>query len=99
MGTKKRVNGYPRAFQLTALERMKNCESISALAEGLRIHRMVLYHLGTCSIRKTSSQVCTLQCAQDNKIVVADCISPGVTRRIDASPDWLPRSPFWPTSG
>ena len=44
MGMKKRVRKYPRAFQLMALERMKNCESISALAEELGIHRTVLYH-------------------------------------------------------
>jgi transposase-like protein len=44
VGTKKRVNKYPRAFQRMALERMKNCESVSALAEELGIHRTVLYH-------------------------------------------------------
>ncbi len=44
MGTKKRVNKYPRAFQLMALERMKNCESVSALAQELGIHRTALYH-------------------------------------------------------
>lgn len=44
MGTKKRVNKYPRAFQRMALERMKNCESVSALAEELGIHRTALYH-------------------------------------------------------
>ena len=44
MGTKKRVNKYPRAFQLMALERMKHCESVSALAQELGIHRTVLYH-------------------------------------------------------
>lgn len=44
MGTKKRVNKYPRAFQLMALERMKNCESVSAPAQELGIHRTVLYH-------------------------------------------------------
>ena len=44
MGAKKRVNKYPRAFQLMALERMKKCESVSALAEELGIHRTVLYH-------------------------------------------------------
>ena len=44
MGTKKRVNKYPRAFQLMALERMRNCESVSALAEELGVHRTVLYH-------------------------------------------------------
>jgi transposase len=44
VGEKKRVNKYPRAFQLMALERMKQCESVSALAEELGIHRTVLYH-------------------------------------------------------
>jgi transposase len=44
VGTKKRVNKYPRAFQRMALERMKNCESVSELAEELGIHRTVLYH-------------------------------------------------------
>jgi transposase-like protein len=44
VGTKKRVNKYPRAFQLMALERMKNCESVSALAKELGIDRTVLYH-------------------------------------------------------
>jgi glucose/arabinose dehydrogenase len=44
VGTKKRVNKYPKAFRLMALERMKNCESVSALAEELGIHRTVLYH-------------------------------------------------------
>ncbi len=41
---KKRVNKYPKAFRLMALERMKNCESVCALAEELGIHRTVLYH-------------------------------------------------------
>jgi transposase InsO family protein len=44
VGTKKRVNKYPKAFRLMALERMKNCESVSALAEELGIRRTVLYH-------------------------------------------------------
>jgi transposase-like protein len=44
VGTKKRVNKYPKAFRLMALERMKTCESVSALAEELGIHRTVLYH-------------------------------------------------------
>jgi len=44
VGTKKRVNKYPKAFRLMALERMKNCENVSALAEEMGIHRTVLYH-------------------------------------------------------
>src|SRR5215467_9811932 len=41
---KKRVNKYPVAFRQMALERMKNCASVSALAEELGVHRTVLYH-------------------------------------------------------
>jgi len=44
VGTKKRVNKYPKAFQVMALERMKSCESVSALADELGVHRTVLYH-------------------------------------------------------
>jgi hypothetical protein len=33
VGVKKRVNKYPRAFQRMALERMKQCENVSALAK------------------------------------------------------------------
>lgn len=41
---KKRVNKYPIAFRQMALERMKSCARVSALAEGLGVHRTVLYH-------------------------------------------------------
>ena len=41
---KKRVNKYPEAFRRMALERMKDCASVSALATELGIHRTVLYH-------------------------------------------------------
>ena len=34
----------PEAFRRMALERLKNCASVSALAEELRVHRAVLYH-------------------------------------------------------
>jgi len=37
------MNKYLRAFPLMALERIKHCESVSALAEELGIHRTVLY--------------------------------------------------------
>jgi len=43
VGVKKRVNQYPRAFQLMALERMKHCENVCALAKELGIARTVLY--------------------------------------------------------
>jgi transposase-like protein len=40
---KKRVGRYPRAFRETAVERMKVCDNIAALAQELGVHRTVLY--------------------------------------------------------
>ena len=40
---KKRVNKYPKAFRQMALERMRGCENVSALAEELGVDRTVLY--------------------------------------------------------
>jgi transposase-like protein len=42
--TKKRVNKYPKAFRQMALERMRSCENVSALAQELGVDRTVLYH-------------------------------------------------------
>ena len=41
---KKRVNKYPQPFRRMAVERLKNCASVSALADELGIHRTLLYH-------------------------------------------------------
>src|SRR5260370_18845934 len=41
---KRRVNKYPKAFRLMAVERMKNCDNVSALARELGVDRSVLYH-------------------------------------------------------
>jgi transposase len=41
---RKRVGKYPVAFRQMALERMKTCASVSALAEELGVDRTVLYH-------------------------------------------------------
>jgi hypothetical protein len=41
---KKRVNRYPKAFRLMALERMKSCDNVSELARELNVDRSVLYH-------------------------------------------------------
>ena len=41
---KRRVGKYPEAFRRMALERMKNCASVTALAEELGVDRTVLYH-------------------------------------------------------
>jgi transposase-like protein len=40
---KRLVGKYPESFRRIALERMKNCSSISALADELGIHRTILY--------------------------------------------------------
>ena len=41
---KGRVGKYPEAFRRMALERMKDCVSVTALAEELGVDRTVLYH-------------------------------------------------------
>jgi transposase-like protein len=41
---KKRVNRYPKAFRLMALERMKSCDNVTELARELGVDRSVLYH-------------------------------------------------------
>ena len=41
---RKRVSKYPEAFRRMALERLRNCASVSALAVELGVHRTVLYH-------------------------------------------------------
>ena len=40
----KRVGKYPKAFRQMAVERMRNCASVSALAQELGVDRTVLYH-------------------------------------------------------
>ena len=40
---KRRVGQYPIAFRQMAVERMRSCENIGALAEELGVHRRMLY--------------------------------------------------------
>ena len=40
----KRVGRYPEAFRRMAVERMRNCANVSALARELEIDRAMLYH-------------------------------------------------------
>jgi transposase-like protein len=40
---KQRVKRYPKDFQEQAVERMKGCDNIAALAQDLGVHRSVLY--------------------------------------------------------
>jgi transposase-like protein len=42
--TKRRVNKYPKAFRQMAVERMRSCDNVSALAKELGVDRTVLYH-------------------------------------------------------
>jgi transposase-like protein len=58
---KKRVGKYPLSFRQMAMERMKDCPSVSALADELGVHRTILYqwqrqmeHSGETSARATS---------------------------------------------
>ena len=58
---KKRVGKYPVSFRRMAMERMRDCPSVSALAEELGVHRTILYqwqrkleHTGESSARVTS---------------------------------------------
>jgi len=58
---RKRVGKYPLSFRQMAMERMKDCPSVSALADELGIHRTILYqwqrqleHSGEASARVTS---------------------------------------------
>ena len=40
---RRRVSKFPKAFRKMALERLRNCESVTALSEELGIHRTLLY--------------------------------------------------------
>jgi transposase-like protein len=40
---KRAIGRYPRAFRKMAVERLKSCENIVALAEELGVHRRLLY--------------------------------------------------------
>jgi transposase-like protein len=40
---KKRVGRYPKEFRWIAVERLKNCDNIVALAQELGVHRRLLY--------------------------------------------------------
>lgn len=43
MAKKRRVGRYPLAFRQRAVERMKSCNHIGALAEELGVHQRLLY--------------------------------------------------------
>jgi hypothetical protein len=41
---RRRVGKYPEAFRRMGLERMRNCASVTALADELEVRCTVLYH-------------------------------------------------------
>ena len=41
---KKRVSKYPKAFRVMAVERVRSCENVSALAKELGVDLTVLYN-------------------------------------------------------
>ena len=43
MAKKRAIGRYPKAFRKMAVERLKSCENIGALAEELGVHRRLLY--------------------------------------------------------
>ena len=43
MAKKRAIGRYPKAFRKMAVERLKSCENIVALAEELGVHRRLLY--------------------------------------------------------
>ena len=78
---RKRVGKYPVSFKQMAMERMKDCASVSALADELGIHRTVLYHwqrqlkaaAGDSSARSATSPVRELrQQVRELKRALAD---------------------------
>jgi transposase-like protein len=90
----KRVNKYPIAFRQMALERMKNCASVSALAEELGVHRTVLYHwqrqleaghdgTPTSAIRGLRKEVRDLKRVLAEKMLEADFFK-GALQKVEA---------------
>ena len=45
MAKKRAIGRYPKAFRKMAVERLKSCDNIIALAEELGVHRRLLYKL------------------------------------------------------
>ena len=43
MAKKRAIGRYPKAFRKMAVERLKSCDNIVALAEELGVHRRMLY--------------------------------------------------------
>ena len=43
MAKKRAIGRYPKAFRKMAVERLRSCENIGALAEELGVHRRLLY--------------------------------------------------------
>ena len=92
---RKRVSKYPEAFRRMALERLRNCASVSALAVELGVHRTVLYHwqrqagtqgtdsTATSPVRELRKQVRNLKRVLAEKTLEVDFFK-GALQRIEA---------------
>ena len=92
---RKRVSKYPEAFRRMALERLRNCASVSALAVELGVHRTVLYHwlrqagaqatdaTATSPVRELRKQVRNLKQVLAEKTLEVDFFK-GALQKIEA---------------
>jgi len=93
---KRRVNKYPQAFRLMAMERMKNCDNVSALAKELGVDRSVLYHwrdllpeqreggsAGTSPVRELRKEIRDLKRVLAEKALEVDFFK-GALQKIEA---------------
>ena len=92
---RKRVSKYPEAFRRMALERLRNCASVSALAMELGVHRTVLYHwlrqageqgteaTATSPVRELRKQVRNLKQVLAEKTLEVDFFK-GALQKIEA---------------
>ena len=94
--TKRRVGKYPLSFRQMAMERMKDCPSVSALAEELSIDRSNLYqwqrqleHAGessapiTSPVRELRKQVRELKRVLAEKTLEVDFFK-GALQKVEA---------------
>jgi transposase len=92
---RRQVNKYPEAFRRMALERLKNCASVSALAVELGVHRTILYHwqrqageqgtgaTATSPVRELRKQVRNLKQVLADKTLEVDFFK-GALQKIEA---------------
>lgn len=92
---KKRVGRYPEGFRQMAVERMRSCANVSALARELEIDRAMLYHwqrlaggqgtdsTATSPMRELRKQVRDLKRLLTEKALEVDFFK-GVLQKVEA---------------